>query len=169
MKILNSKGLTVLFCYAIIISSSRKDYIKVDSFEKNALKPSYTRLWISLAVSLILGVGSLIFGLINNYNTIGTIILSVLILTFSCSLFYEDSAVRDVIVWMAERSIRFPGLIWEFSFDGFMWLIGMKILFAVVGFLFGIICAIIGVILGLFISPFTLPFSIYEYAHDQRG
>ena len=31
---------------------------------------------------------------------------------------------------MGGASINWPGLIWEFDLDGFLWMIGMKILFA---------------------------------------
>ena len=56
--------------------------------------------------------------------------------------------------------VRFPGLIWEFSLDGFLWLIGMKILFWLLGLIFGIICCIFAIfvcgILSIFVYPFAL-------------
>lgn len=39
----------------------------------------------------------------------------------------------DVFIWCAQLSIRFPGLIFTWDLDGIMWLIGMKILFAILG------------------------------------
>lgn len=79
---------------------------------------------------------------------------------------WEDSAVSGVIGWFGERSIQFPGLIWEFSFDGFMWLIGMKLLFWVVGALFGIACTLFGVFVGWLISPFAYGFALRSYIED---
>ena len=132
-------------------------------------RPSLKRLWWSLAVGGAAAVGSFILLLTQNETVgdtmLGTIGFSVLIFTFVSMLFY-DCAVREVIAFMASRSIAFPGLIWEFSIDGFLWLIGMKILFWVVGLLFGIICALLGVIIGIIISPFIYPFVIVRYIRD---
>ncbi len=133
-------------------------------------KPTYTRLWWSLAVSIAITIAWIVTSItsIADVKPLVVIVTSVFVFAFPASLFFEDSATRNVICFMAERSIRFPGLIWEFSFDGFLWLIGMKILFAVLGFLFGVICAVLGVIVGFVISPFVLPFAIYEYIKDKR-
>ena len=134
-------------------------------------KPTYTRLWWSLGVSIAIAIAWIITSItsITDVKPLVVIVTSVFVFAFPASLFFEDSATRNVVRFMAERSIRFPGLIWEFSFDGFLWLIGMKILFAVVGFLFGVICAVIGVIVGFAISPLALPFAIHEYISDKRG
>ena len=80
---------------------------------------------------------------------------------------WDDSAVSDVILWFGERSIQFPGLIGEFSFDGFMWLIGMKLLFWVVGALFGLVCTLFGVFVGWLISPFAYGFALHSYLEDR--
>ena len=46
----------------------------------------------------------------------------------------SGSYLGDVFIWCAQLSIRFPGLIFTWDLDGIMWLIGMKILFAILGF-----------------------------------
>lgn len=45
----------------------------------------------------------------------------------------SDSYLGDVFIWCAQLSICFPGLIFTWDLDGIMWLIGMKILFAILG------------------------------------
>lgn len=137
------------------------------SIASTAYKRSYTRLWWSLGVGIAVAIAVAII-----FSSIGigsAILLAAFSFCFATSLFYEESATRNVIFYMGEKSIRFPGLIWEFSFDGFLWLIGMKILFAVVGFLFGLLCSIIGVLVAFLISPFALPFAIYGYVHDVKN
>ena len=131
-------------------------------------RPSYTRLWWSLGVSLAIAIACIIAFLSAEADAVTSILFAVFAFSFSCSLFFEDSATRSVIEFMGMRGIRFPGLIWEFSLDGFIWLIGMKLLFAVIGFLFGIICAVLGVIIGFVIAPFALPFAIIGYLRDIR-
>lgn len=131
-------------------------------------KKSYTRLWWSIGVGVAVAIAiAIIF--FSSVGIGGAILLAAFSACFASSLFFEDGATRNVIFYMGEKSIRFPGLIWEFSFDGFMWLIGMKILFAVVGFLFGLLCSIIGVLVAFLISPFALPFAIYGYVHDVKN
>ena len=45
----------------------------------------------------------------------------------------SDSYLGDVFIWCAQLSICFPGLIFTWDLDGIMWLIGTKILFAILG------------------------------------
>lgn len=91
--------------------------------------------------------GSLVTGLVLTYA----------VFSFVCMLFY-DSAVGNIVSYMCSASIKFPGLIFTFDLDGFIWLIAMKLLFAVIGFLFGLICTILGFILGIVIAPFVFPY-----------
>ena len=58
----------------------------------------------------------------------------IFIFTFVSQLFW-NGAVRNVFFFGWDKGIRFPGLIFEWSLDGFKWLILMKLLFAVLGFI----------------------------------
>lgn len=130
--------------------------------------PSYKRLWWSLGVASAITTAWIIAAIVSTGEVGFAFLTGLFVFAFSSSLFFEDSATRNVMFFMTSRSIRFPGLIWEFSFDGFMWLIGMKLLFAAIGFLFGVLCAIIGVIVSIIISPFALPFDIRGFIRDQK-
>ncbi len=61
---------------------------------------------------------------------------------------FTDTYISEIFITIATKSIHFPGLIFTWSLDGFAWLIGMKILFAILGFLASI--AIVG--FALFLS-----------------
>lgn len=91
-----------------------------------------------------------------------------LIFMFISMLFY-DAPVANVVEYMCTASIHWPGLIFTFDFDGFMWLIKMKILFAVLGFLFGLCCSILGIIIGLIISPFVFPYIMVRMHYDIKN
>jgi hypothetical protein len=133
-------------------------------------KASLPHLWWGLVLAGIFAAVCIAIGISGDSDTIlGAIILCIIGCPFFASLPLEDSTPRDVMFWMGTKSISFPGLIWEFSFDGFIWLIGMKILFAVIGFLFGVICAIIGVVVAAIISPFTYGFNVYSYVKERRA
>lgn len=61
---------------------------------------------------------------------------------------FTDTYISEIFITIATKSIHFPGLIFSWSLDGIAWLIGMKILFAILGFLASI--AIVG--FALFLS-----------------
>ena len=126
---------------------------------------SLPRVWWGLAIGLILAVAA--FFLTYEINIGGAIGFAIFAYTFGASLALEDSAVRVVLVWMATRSVTFPGLIWEFSLDGFLWLIGMKILFAILGFLIGVFFALLGVVIALIISPISYVINLVSYIRDE--
>jgi len=64
----------------------------------------------------------------------------------------------DVFLKVAATTSKFPGLIFTWDLDGIMWLIRMKILFMVIGFLFGVACAIFAIILAVILSVVSFPF-----------
>lgn len=103
-----------------------------------------------------------------------SVLFSVLIGYFVFSLLYcviSGSYIEDVLLGVSSWSIRFPGLIFSFSIDGFAWFIAMKILFAILGFLAGIAAVILAVaisgILAMVSFPFVLAHNIQiKYVRD---
>lgn len=79
-----------------------------------------------------------------------------------------DSYLTDVFLWFIERTIRFPGVIFSFDLDGFIFLIAMKLLFAAIGFLFGLFMAIIGIFITLFLGFFSFPFALIRKNREIR-
>lgn len=124
------------------------------------------RVWWSLGFGIAIAVFVAVMSIVSGADALMGIVLGVFAYSFVAALFFEDSAVRSVIVWMATRTIAFPGLIWEFDLDGFMWLIGMKLLFWLIGAIFGMICAVIGVIIALIISPISYVYSLVTYIRE---
>lgn len=79
---------------------------------------------------------------------------------------FTGSYISGVFVGVATWSIKFPGLIWQFSLGGFMWLIAMKILFAVIGFFIGILVFFLALGLSTVLSVFSfVPVLIYNKKH----
>ena len=83
-----------------------------------------------------------------------TIFGAVAIFTFVSQLFW-DGAVRNVFLYGWDKGIHFPGLIFEWSLDGFKWLILMKLLFAVLGFLASVFFILFFAVISILISPLT--------------
>lgn len=127
---------------------------------------SLARVWWGLAIGAVLAGGSLALTISASGFSITCVVIALFLFAFGASLPLEDSAAREVMYWMCTKSISFPGLIWEFSIDGFLWLIGMKLLFWVLGVIGGILFAIIGVILGILVAPFAYPFNLVSFIKD---
>lgn len=83
---------------------------------------------------------------------------------FSYAIFAEiyciisGSYIGDVFVWCATLSIKFPGLIFTWDLGGFAWLIAMKILFAILGFLIGVFALLFAIGLCALLGAFSFPF-----------
>lgn len=109
-----------------------------------------------------------IFALTSNYSSnmlLGTIVTPIFLFTFVASMFYE-CAVRELVERMGPAAIRWPGLIFTFDLDGFMWLIGMKLLFAVLGFIIGVVGSLLSLALAIIISPFVFVYVMIRLHHD---
>ena len=70
----------------------------------------------------------------------------------------SGSYIGDVFVWCAGLSIKFPGLIFSWDLEGFAWLIAMKILFAVLGFLIGVFALLFAIVLSATLGGISFPF-----------
>ncbi len=127
---------------------------------------SIPRVWWGLAIGIVLAVG--VFILTVKTDILGAFVLAIFAYTFGASLTLEESAVREVMLWMATRSIAFPGLIWKFSLDGFLWLIGMKLLFAILSFLAGVLFTVLGVVIAALISPISYPINLISYIRESE-
>lgn len=87
---------------------------------------------------------------------------------FTFTMFY-DTFVKDLFFDMMGATVHWPGLIFTFDLDGIIWLIGMKILFAVLGFLIGVLAAILGFLLTVLLSIFAFPIILITYSIKIRA
>jgi len=109
-------------------------------------------VFLAIGISVLVddySTGFLVFMLIDTY----------VIFSYVCCLFY-DCIVQDILVDFAFKSVRWPGLIFTFDLDGCLWLIGMKILFFVLGLLIGLFTTVLGIIVGMVCAPFVFPFQL---------
>ena len=121
---------------------------------------------VTLAVSLILlliyGKETIHPGLAVLYSVLaGYSIFAMLYCIIS------GSYIGDVFVWCATLSIRFPGLIFSWDIEGFMWLIAMKILFAILGFLIGVAALIFAIVLSAALGGVSFPFVLIHNIRNE--
>ena len=125
--------------------------------------------------AIVLGVIALIAALIAfimNYSSIGlawTIVGPLLIgyaVTSTIYCIFTASYVSDIFMAIAGFSVRFPGLIFTWDLNGFMWLIAMKILFFLLGVAIGVASFVLAIAISAFFSIFTfIPLLIYNKTH----
>jgi transcriptional regulator with XRE-family HTH domain len=113
-------------------------------------------IWSAVITTIIFAVG--IYGATQSeedfWAWFGSAALSsVVIYTFIAQLFWDGFVVDAVL--FGGKVVGTPGIIFEFSLDGFIFLIGMKILFALLRLLIWALTWLLGVLFALLISPFT--------------
>ena len=117
----------------------------------------------SIITGICIGLAALIASIIcfDNKGTgvVAGIVLGYMSFAFTAQMFF-DGVVRNIFLDMAEKSIHFPGLIFTFDIDGILWLISMKILFGILGFLGAILFALLGFVIAFVCAPFVYPFSL---------
>ena len=70
---------------------------------------------------------------------------------------FVGDMIAEIFSW---GFVRFPGLIFTLDLDGIIWLITVKLLFWVLGFLIAILFGILAIALGLLISLVVYPFAL---------
>ena len=114
-----------------------------------------------VALGLVLGI---LFGVQYTRETLNPAIIVLLGVLSSYAIFADvyciisGSFIGDVFLTIASWTIRFPGLIFSWDLGGFVWLIGMKILFAVLGFLLTASLFMLAVGVSAFLAAICFPF-----------
>ena len=70
----------------------------------------------------------------------------------------SGSYIGEVFLWCSSLSIKFPGLIFSWSIEGFAWLIVMKVLFAIIGFLVGVFALFFAIVFSAALGSVSFPF-----------
>lgn len=131
---------------------------------KHRLAWSMTVASIVALIVLIIGMSSVVAQF--NFGTLLlTLVLTYAAFSFVNCLFY-DCWVQDTTFDWFTKGFEAPGLIFTFDLDGCLWLIGMKLLFWLIGVVIGLISGIIGIIVGLVSSPFVFPFVMRRLKED---
>ena len=79
----------------------------------------------------------------------------------------SGSYIADVFLWCASLSIKFPGIIFSWDLGGFVFLIAMKVLFAILGFLIGVFAIIFATVLSATLGGISFPFVLMHNIHTD--
>ena len=128
-------------------------------------------VWGTIAAILTL-VLSLIYILSDTRETgeiVFFIILPIAAFTFTSCMFLKNNFLEDMFLAVAGWGfVKFPGLIFSLDLDGIIWLITVKIAFAVLGFLLGLLSVILALLLCLALSLFVYPFALSKNIKDPK-
>jgi len=145
----------------------------VKNTKKHHIDFDHTKVLIwSIVFGVIAFVIALVVGLVNKNtfstgSAVGLSFLACYIVLSTIYCLFTESWVSEVFSDVASWSIKFPGIIFSFDLDGLVFLIAMKLLFAVLGFLIGLATLLLAVLLSALFSIFTFPFLIIYHCHGN--
>lgn len=118
----------------------------------------------------------LIYGIVKYTNSqditdiIACAIIGLAAFTFISCLILANNFIGDMVGEIFSWGfVRMPGLITTLDLDGLIWLLTVKLLFWILGFVLAILCGILAVVLGSVVSIFVYPFAIYKsFKEDSK-
>ncbi len=130
-----------------------------------------TIIWSIVTGVVAFGIALVIFICNTDKVNVGLgILFSVLIGYGIFSMVYciaSGSYIGEVFLWCSNLSIKFPGLIFSWDIEGFVWLIAMKILFAILGFLIGVFALLLAIVFSASLGMFSFPFVLIHNIHTK--
>ena len=94
-------------------------------------------------------------------NVLPFTILALTGFTLVSCLILGNNFIGDMILQIFSWGfVRFPGLIFTLDLDGIIWLITVKLLFWVLGFLLAALFGLLAIFLGLALSVVVYPFAL---------
>lgn len=80
------------------------------------------------------------------------------VFAFVSQLFWGDLLQEFLLFFV--RALKFPGLIFTLDLDGIIWLITVKVVFAVIGFMFSTLVFLFGLFLSFVLASVIFPFAL---------
>lgn len=117
-------------------------------------------VWSSIAALICIVLGIVFFTKGDNKTGIVLLVSSVLVFTFISNLILDNNFIPEMWLTISSFGIKLPGIIFEFSLDGFILLVVLKLIFWLIGALFSLGCGIFATLLSLVLSPFVYPFAL---------
>ena len=117
-------------------------------------------LLITLLIVLFPGTTGIIAAICIGIS--GSTLVSCLILKNN----FVGDLVLDILDW---GFVSLPGVIFTLDLDGLIWLLTVKLIFWILGFVLAIVCGLLGIIVGAVVSIFVYPYAILKsYRHPEE-
>ena len=130
------------------------------------MKPHFKRRIASFVVSGILLALAMLLGFADIENFWVPMLFGIIASAFASCLILKNNFVPDMVLEIFSWGfVRMPGLIFELSLDGIIWLITVKLLFWIIGLALAALAGILAIALGLALSLVVYPFALYKNIH----
>ena len=146
--------------YCSVCAKKRDRIVTINQLEE-AKKDKKLAIGWGIAFAVIVGVGLGVFTPIHFW----AILLAFCTFCLTGCVFIDESFVGDMWQNMISWSFHAPGVIFDLSLDGVLWLIAVKILFWIIGVLFAIGAFLVGTAIGFLFAPFAV---IYDYVQNDK-
>ena len=123
---------------------------------------THSFIWSSLVAAILIAVGIIVS--VNQSDFMNLLyfgIAALMAFTLVSCLILDNNFVYDMISAIYGWGfVRMPGLIFTLDLDGIVWLLTVKLLFWILGFILAFICGALGIAVGLVVSVFVYPFAL---------
>lgn len=84
-------------------------------------------------------------------------------------LYFGGGIVLDILEFFIASPIKLPGIIFGLDMEGLIFFVVVKVLFAILGFLFGLAMFVVGVLVGMIVSTIAFPISMSKANKEIKG
>ena len=142
-----------------------KEKQKQDAIDYGVSQRNKSFIWGSI-IAIIVLLSGIIYAVTQGVDggiIALVIILPILTYTFVSCMFLKNNFIGDTFISIASWGfVKFPGLIFSFDLGGFAWLIGMKILFWILGFALGLAAVLLALVICIPLSAIAYPFALMK-------
>ena len=118
-------------------------------------------IWPTIVALIFIAIGISSFVKGDVATGLGCLGVGVLAYCFVATMILNNTFITDM--WLEITSwgfVKLPGIIFEFSFDGLIFLIAMKIIFFILGIILALLAAAFATLLAMALSIFVYPFAL---------
>lgn len=160
----------------LCLECNKKAEIKNANNDKKKLSNNLKKCWAAFIITMIIVLPIAIFAIYANVNTeaiglvVGFNIFLVLcgpMLAFDMFTFEDNFAQETLETIGGWTCVKFPGIIFSADLDGIKFLIVMKIIFFIIGFIIGLAGLILSTLLCMVLAPFSFISSLIKF-HKQK-
>ena len=148
-----------IICRACDEKAKAREQAEESADAAHQRKLSYILGALAAAILIGIGIGLLASGQPTLYGII-TMVCALPAFTLVSCLLIENNFIRDMMAWIMHFTLHLPGLIFELDLDGIIWLLTVKLLFWILGFIFSAMLAALAVAVGGALSIFVYPYAI---------
>ena len=127
----------------------------------------HSYVWSTLSAVILIITGIVVSVKTSDYSNLAILsIIGALSFTLVSCLILDNNFVGEMIFEIGEWGfVKMPCLIFTLDLDGIIWLLTVKLLFWILGFILSIITGILALAVGLVVSAFVYPFALYKSYH----